>query len=336
MGEPLVCLLERRRGGAVEASHHGAFIFLGADGAVIAAGGDAQAPVYPRSAIKLIQALPFLASGAARQWQADAREIALAAASHIATPAQIDALERFAQRLGISEADLRCGPDRPLGSARRRAGEPPPTAFHNNNAGKHLAVLATALAESEPISGYCEATHPAQQRLIGCISLICDIPQPERIVLDNCGMPTFTLPLIALARGMARMADPASLPQPLALAATTLTAAIAEAPEYFAGPRRLPSEIARITNGRIIAKGGSEGIFAGYDGARKRGFALKIADGSGEAASAVLVDVLATTGSLSASEAEALRAFTRFWQHPFSPERSPEVVFPFRDALASI
>src|SRR5690606_29385939 len=50
-------LAEAVRGNWVENRHRGAFIILDADGTVIASAGDVERPVFPRSAIKSMQAL---------------------------------------------------------------------------------------------------------------------------------------------------------------------------------------------------------------------------------------------------------------------------------------
>jgi L-asparaginase II len=288
--------------------------------------------VLPRSAIKLIHVLPFLMSDAPKRFSVTQREIVLSASSHVANPEQLAALAAFADRLDIAGRALVCGPDRPLGRGGAR-GAQPLTAFHNNNAGKHLGVIATCLAHGEAPDGYADAAHPAQQRLLAITRDICGIAPPETFVTENCGMPTFPLPLRALAIGMARLSRPDRLPPVQELAAELLFTALTAAPDDLTGPGRLSTEIIRVTDGRVIAKGGAEGVYAGLDRRQGLGLALKIDDGSGEAASAAIVEALAAIDALSPGEAEALRRFTRFWAHPFVPERSLDVRFPFLESL---
>ena len=75
-------LIELTRGALVESAHAGAVAVVRADGEVVAAVGDIARPVFPRSAIKPLQALPFLESGAADRFGFGAPEIALASGSH--------------------------------------------------------------------------------------------------------------------------------------------------------------------------------------------------------------------------------------------------------------
>ena len=57
--------VEVMRGAALESAHRGALAVLDADGAVLAAIGDVQRPIFPRSAVKVLQALALVESGAA-------------------------------------------------------------------------------------------------------------------------------------------------------------------------------------------------------------------------------------------------------------------------------
>ena len=61
--------------------HHD-YAIVDAAGAGVSARGDIQRPVYPRSAIKILQALPLVESGAADRFGLTNKELALACASH--------------------------------------------------------------------------------------------------------------------------------------------------------------------------------------------------------------------------------------------------------------
>ena len=80
MTNPVV--VEATRGDLVESSHRGAGAVVDADGRVVMIFGDADRAVYPRSAVKALQALPLVASGAADRLGLSDKEIALSCASH--------------------------------------------------------------------------------------------------------------------------------------------------------------------------------------------------------------------------------------------------------------
>lgn len=322
-------LLVRLRDGAIEAEHRGSLVAIDRHGQIALQVGAFDRLVLPRSSVKMFHALPLLITGAASRFGLENHQIALAASSHAAEPEHIQAVSEWAERLRLGEHDLACGPDWPLGGRPGRGGVKP-TAFHNNNAGKHLAVLTTCMHLGEDVSAYCAPDHPAQKRLIHMVQHLCDVPEPSLTQVDQCGMRTFALPLLALARGAARMACPEGLDHALRDAVCQLHSSIAQNPFYFAGKNRLASEIVRITSGRIIAKGGSEGIFVALDRAHGIGIALKIADGSSEAASAVLIESLVALNALRQDESVALRTrVQRVFAHPYAPERRQVLTFPW-------
>ena len=80
-------LIELTRGALVESVHAGALAVVRSTGEVVASVGDVGAPIFPRSAIKPLQAIAFVESGAADRFGFGEREIALSCASHSGTPA---------------------------------------------------------------------------------------------------------------------------------------------------------------------------------------------------------------------------------------------------------
>ena len=75
-------LVEATRGGIVESAHRGALAIVDARGASVHALGDTARPVFARSAVKVLQALPLVTSGAADELALSDEELALACASH--------------------------------------------------------------------------------------------------------------------------------------------------------------------------------------------------------------------------------------------------------------
>ena len=138
MADPI--LVEVTRGGAVESVHHGAVAIARADGSVMFALGDIERPVYPRSSLKPIQALPLLESGAAHAFHLSDEEVALACASHSGEPMHTSRVAAWLRKIGCSEADLACGPHpvryEPVWVDMVRHGYRP-TRIHNNCSGKH-------------------------------------------------------------------------------------------------------------------------------------------------------------------------------------------------------
>ncbi|MGH6717678.1 MAG: asparaginase, partial [Alphaproteobacteria bacterium] len=187
-------LAETTRGGRVESHHRGRVVVVAAGGAPVAALGDVDEPVFPRSAIKFIQALPLVETGAADDHGVTPAELALACASHSGEPLHTMAVEAWLARLGLGEADLECGPHEPVHSATAaelsRAGRVPDRR-HNNCSGKHTGFLTVARRLGVPTAGYSRSEHPVQRRVAAAIRDLTDCdPDAAPVGIDGCGVPT--------------------------------------------------------------------------------------------------------------------------------------------------
>src|SRR5215210_6853486 len=142
MGNPV--LVEVMRGALTESRHRGAVAVVDADGATVLALGDVIRPVYPRSAVKPLQALPLIENGAAERYGFGDEELALACASHGGEAAHVEIAARMLARAGLDESALECGAHwpshQPSAQALARSGATP-SALHNNCSGKHAGFL---------------------------------------------------------------------------------------------------------------------------------------------------------------------------------------------------
>ena len=101
--------VEVTRGDMVESRHMGACVVVDADGGILHAWGDQDRVVYPRSAIKPLQTLVLIETGAADAYQLTDAELALASASHGATSEHVDGIGAWLKRIGLGPEDLECG-----------------------------------------------------------------------------------------------------------------------------------------------------------------------------------------------------------------------------------
>lgn len=102
-------LVEAMRGGIVESAHRGAVAVVDADGALVGAAGDIARPIFPRSAVKILQALPLVESGAADAWGLTEAELALACASHGGEALHAQTAAGMLRKAGVDAAALECG-----------------------------------------------------------------------------------------------------------------------------------------------------------------------------------------------------------------------------------
>jgi L-asparaginase II len=300
---PNPVLVEVTRSALVESVHRGAIAIADADGALRFALGDVESPVYPRSALKPIQALPLLASGAAEAFALSDEEIALAAASHSGEPTHTALIAAWLKRIGCSESDLACGPQpprhEPAWEAMLRRGEKP-TRLHNNCSGKHTGFLTVARHWDLAVAGYERIDHPVQQavaKILSELSGVADLPWG----VDGCAAPNFALPLSGFACALAKLAARR------ALGGERILGAMMSYPELVAGTGRACTALIRAAEGRAVVKVGAEGVYAGMIPARGLGIALKIDDGATRAAETAIAAVLLSLKVMN----ETARAFVR-------------------------
>jgi L-asparaginase II len=308
-------LVEVTRGDGVESRHRGAIAIVDSTGKVVEKWGDIDAPVLPRSAIKSMQALALVETGAADHFDISEQELALACASHSSGPEHLEVVEAWLARLGLSAADLECGS---TGSIEKTVNEDlirkdsKLTRAHNNCSGKHTGFLATALYLGEPTKGYIKADHPVQRRNLGILEEMTgvDLSKAPR-GCDGCGIPVIAIPLDAMARGFARMGTPASLPAERAAAVRRITAAIGAHPLLVAGHRRFDSIVIGATgngpHGPALVKTGAEGVYGAILPGLGLGVALKIDDGATRASEVAMAAVLGRLGIFDETISGALK-----------------------------
>ena len=206
--DPVAVLV--RRGDRVESVHRVAYAVADAGGTLLQHEGDVRRPVFPRSSVKPLQALPLVESGAAERFALSERELALACASHGGEPMHTEIVAAWLARIGLDPSALECGAHAPSHEPTARQlieQRRPPSPLHNNCSGKHAGMLTLALHLGAPTAGYIAPDHPVQQRISALLAAMsgASLAPPA---IDGCGVPTHAMPLAGLATAMARLADP--------------------------------------------------------------------------------------------------------------------------------
>jgi L-asparaginase II len=298
-------LIEVLRGSAVESCHTGALAIVDADGSLHTTLGNIDRPVFPRSAVKMLQALPLVASGAAEAFELTDAELALACASHSGEPAHVATAAGVLAKLGLDAGALECGtqwPSRePVLKGMFSRGETA-TPLHNNCSGKHagfvcLACLLARNAGAEPAEfarGYVGATHPVMREVGAALSAATGVDVDRAPTgTDGCSIPTYALPLRALALAFARAGTGTGLSPGHAAAARRLCQAVAAAPFMVGGTDRFDTRVMQAFGEALFCKIGAEGVYCAAVPGLGLGVALKIDDGASRAAEAVMAAVAA-------------------------------------------
>jgi L-asparaginase II len=277
----VVPVAETTRSGVVESIHFGALVALAADGTTMWSAGDPDLDVYPRSALKPLQAQAMVDAGFA----AEPDELAVAAASHSGEPIHLEVVRRILAKAGLDEDALGNTPALPLAppvaaDVLRAGGHP--SALLQNCSGKHAAMLSTSAANGWDPESYLEFEHPVQKVIDAYVAAAAG--GVSHTGIDGCGAPTAMVTLTGLAVAV----------RSLAINELPVYAAMRRFPQLVAGTGREDTLLMGAVPG-LIAKGGAEGIHvaAHPDG---RAVAVKVADGSERARMPVMLAALRSLG----------------------------------------
>jgi L-asparaginase II len=290
-------LVEVLRGDRVESAHRGAVAVCDASGRALLEIGDVAQPVFPRSAVKAIQALPLVESGTADALGFGDRELALACASHKGEAAHVELARSMLGSAGLDENALECGSHWPIDHdatvALARSGQLP-TALHNNCSGKHSGFLCACRHMGLAYHGYVAFEHPYQATIREVMEEVTGAPHgAENSAIDGCSIPTYAVPISNLALGFAKMATGERLPAARANAARRLFSACMAEPFFVSGSEAADLSLMQAAPGRIFVKTGAEGVYCAALPELGLGIALKCDDGAGRAAETVVAAVLA-------------------------------------------
>ncbi|MCZ4271196.1 asparaginase [Maritalea porphyrae] len=316
-------LAEFVRGNMVENKHRGAFCVVDEHGKVIASAGEVDAMIYPRSAIKSLQALALFQSGAVEKFELSDQDLALACASHKGEEFHVQGVSTFLAKIGMTAADLECGAHAPFGKEARkllRNSGQQPTALHNNCSGKHTGMLAVAKALGVDPKGYIEREHPVQVLVRECVERVLEVPlTPDHCGRDGCSIPTWGAPLKSFAHAFAKMSSGSNaLPAIYAAAGDRLFNAAASNAELVSGTNGFDTDAMKAFAGDLMLKVGADGVFCGALRSRNWGFALKCDDGNMDAAHAIVAGLLSAIGGNSEKVEAVLSAqkaqITKNWR----------------------
>lgn len=304
-----VLMVQAWRGDAVESEHAGSMAIVDADGGVLVSLGDIDRPVYPRSAVKALQALPLVESDAADRLALTDDELAIACASHEGEPEHVRTAAGMLAKAGVDASVLECGTHWPYAQAALRemaARGQSPSPLNNNCSGKHsgFVCLACALMGWNDggldlrsfVKGYVKPEHPVMREVTDALQSTTgwDLSTAPRGV-DGCSIPTYGIPLRHLAHAFARFGTGVGLRAGQVRAARRLRDAVAASPFMVGGTDRLDTEVMKRFGDRVFCKVGAEGMYCAALPERGLGVAIKIADGNNARAAEVAIATVVET-----------------------------------------
>ena len=272
------------RGDLVESLHLGHLIVLNTDGSTYLSKGSPELPIYPRSAIKSLQAAAMLKAGL----KVDADELAIICASHSGSQNHIDLVTKMLTSRDVSISQLKNAVDKPLGEKEKISwGDKAPSQLAQNCSGKHAGMLITCQQNGWDMKSYLDLEHPLQVAIKNEIEELSG-EKVSAVSVDGCGAPLFAISLNGLARAISNLVQSKDeLYQQIVLACTKY-------PELVAGEGRLTTRMMQAVAG-LFMKEGAEGVqvCALRDG---RVIAIKIIDGSWRPVAPIIMEIFSRWG----------------------------------------
>jgi L-asparaginase II len=308
-----VPLAEVTRGSIVESLHAGSVSVVDRDGNVLHSAGDAHHLTFTRSALKPLQALPFVAAGGVGRFGLSPSQVALMCASHSGEPRHAEAAADILARAGCTPTDLQCGTHAPRFYDTRGEVPPPPpySPLQHNCSGKHSGMLAFCAQCQWPKASYLEFDHPVQQAIRRAVATFTGVAVDALVAgVDGCSAPNYAVPLSGLARAFARLAS-AGVDPDYGDAPRMLADAMTAHPEMVSGEGRSDLALMQAGRGDWVTKIGAEGVQAIGIRSRGIGIAIKVADGQSRGLLPSVVAVLDQLGLLDEASRKALASWGR-------------------------
>jgi L-asparaginase II len=158
-------------------------------------------------------------------------------------------------------------------------------------------MLAVSMHMGYSLTDYLSAQHPLQLQIRQIIAELLRVPADSiAIGVDGCSLPTFGSTIASFARAYATLADPSGSESPHGDALNRLRNAMVSHPVNVSGTGSFVTDIMAISEGRIVAKSGAEGLICLGVPEASMGIAIRIADGSFRAHPAVVIATLRQLG----------------------------------------
>lgn len=298
------------RGKLVESEHNALCIVQDIKKNIILSSENTTKPIFPRSAIKIFQAMPFIASNAHLLFNLDEKQIAISCSSHIGELFHLEVLKQWIRKINIPLNLLKCGIHNPIdqdSSNNLMLSGNKPSVLHNNCSGKHLGMISGCLAKKINIKNYLKINNPYQKLIRNVLENFMEKKiKKEAIGVDGCNAPQYAFPLKNISTSMINLIKTKEENNEYANSLNTMLKSIKKFPLLIGGHNRFDSDIIKYTKGRIFAKGGAEGVLLFADFEKKIGGALKVLDGNNRAIPSIAMEVFLKLNLLNENEKKAL------------------------------
>ena len=298
------------RGNIIESIHDAKSVVQNFNYEIILTTGHELDLVYPRSAIKIFQAIPFIQSEAHKRYKLSKKEIAISCSSHSGEKQHMIVLHNWIKKIKINSNSLKCGTHNPLNlsaSNKLLLSGKKPNQLHNNCAGKHLGMISGCLSNKMNVNNYVFFNHPYQKLIRNSLESIteCKITK-KQVGIDGCSAPQYAFPLQNLSTSMVNLIKNYFGKEEFSTPIKLLLDSILKHPQLTGGSKKFDSELMRITKGKIFSKGGAEGVLLFAHKEKKIGGVIKIKDGNERALPSAATEIFKKLSLITKNEQREL------------------------------
>ncbi len=286
---------EISRSNVIESTHKIKILLTNCKGEVILSSGNDNDYIYPRSSIKIFQAIPFIRSNLQSDFKFNSKCIALSCSSHRGESFHLKELNNWFKKIGINRTDLKCGIHSPLNIkanekllwSNKKANE-----LHNNCAGKHLAMITSCINNNYDIDGYLDFEHPHQKNIRDIFKKFSNKEiQKKNFGIDGCSAPQYAFKIKDIAKMLSNLIKSYENNFNYSSEVKLLINSVILNPNYIGGTDSLDSNIMLIGNKKIFCKGGAEGVFLFADLKKQIVGVIKIIDGNERVIPSIIYDL---------------------------------------------
>ena len=298
------------RGNIVESIHESKCLILDNNNKVLYTTNHQNDLIYPRSAMKVFQAIPFIVSKAHKKYRLTEKQIAISCSSHYGEQEHIKVIKEWIKKLGINEKQLLCGIHNPLNllsSNKLLLSGTKPRQIHNNCAGKHLGMMSACLMYGYGIKDYVNLNHPYQILIRKILKhfMQCQILQKHKGI-DGCSAPQYAFPLKNLSIAMINLIKTFNEESKYTNEVRLILNSIKKYPTLTGSKTKYDSQLMLATNGKIFAKWGAEGVLMFAHKHKKVGGVIKVKDGNERALPSVSNEILKKLKIINSKELKKL------------------------------
>ena len=304
------------RGKRVESTHQVKALVTNVDGKILLSTNNDNEYFFPRSSIKIFQAIPFAMSNAIKNYKLNNKHIALACASHKGEKFHIKELKKWISKINLKTKNLQCGIHAPLDKSasekiiysRKKFNE-----LHNNCAGKHLGMLTSCLVNNQSITNYLDYNHAHQKNIRKIFNKFTESKLSKKnFSLDGCSAPQYSFKIKSISRALNNLIKSYKNNYEYTDEVRTLVNSILKNPEFIGGTLSFDTKVIKASKGKIFCKSGAEGVFLFVDFQKEISGVIKITDGNERAIPIAILNIFKKFKVMSKVELKNLEKKEKF------------------------